>query len=216
MTRYKCLIFDLDGTMANTLEDIYLAWKFSCTTLGLPVIPRERVKQFIGPAREVYLPGLLGDKVGEYGDRALKLYSDYYTEHCTDNTPLYPGIPELLATLYPQYTLTAASNKPSPLVRRILGNLGIESFFKHVYGPDLVARGKPAPDMFLAIAGKENLRPADCLAIGDTFNDLQAGAAAGMDVAAVLWGFGGEKALRELNPKYVAATAGALRDILPG
>lgn len=209
------VIFDFDGTLADTFPGIYSAWKQTFDALGLGPLAPEVVRSAIGPTREVYLKLILGERFDAHGMEALNLFKEIYKNETIFSTTLYPGISELLDLLdNAGVRMGIASNKPHQQILKLIEHFGIADCFCPVMGPDKGKEGKPAPDMLEECVREWVLPKEKILMVGDSKLDLLAGRSAGLSRAAVLWGYSSEALLTEESPDYLASTPVALADIV--
>lgn len=183
------ILFDLDGTLLDTLGDLHAAVNHVLRQFGYPERTMAEVCRFVGngAARLIHLA------VPEGAEEApvLAVFQEYYAANCDVLTKPYPGIPETLAVLAERYPLAVVSNKPDRAVKELAA----------IYFPALYARGessdcprKPAPDMVkkaMAAIGAEN-----CVYVGDSDVDIVTAKNAGVPCVSVTWGFRGEAELR--------------------
>jgi HAD superfamily hydrolase (TIGR01509 family) len=213
--KYKAVIFDFDGTLADTFPGIYLSWEKTLKALDLGTISKDTVRKAIGPTRDTYLKLILGDRCEEHGEKALDLYKRIYVVESPENTFLYPRVGELLTTLKDMgISMGIASNKPHRQVLQLTGKFGITEFFSVVQGPEMVAEGTPAPAMFLACAEKWDIPAAAIVVVGDTALDMTAGRAAGMARAAALWGYSTYEVLARHKPEYFLDRPSDVLDVM--
>ena len=139
-------------------------------------------------------------------DKILTVYRPYYEQHCNDHTAPYPGIPEFLQTLQNAGVQTAVvSNKPDPAVQ-ILTKEQFPGGFAFAAGEQPGVRRKPAPDLVLQTLRAMQIRPEKALYVGDSEIDIQTARNAGMDCAAVSWGFRSRDYLAQKSPEYLVDT----------
>ncbi len=179
------IVFDLDGTLLNTLEDLLDATNYALTTCGYPERTLPELRRFVGNGarNQIRLSLPEGARDGEI-DRVLGIYKPYYTAHCQEKTRPYEGISEALEALKDHYPVAIVSNKPDPAVKELCGK----------YFPGLFALGetpdcprKPAPDMIFRAMKEMGVDRAIC--VGDSEVDVATAANAGMPCLSVLWGF---------------------------
>lgn len=236
MKEYRAYIFDMDGTVLDTLGDLGSAmnWAmrqhgyaggFSPKTVGALFgsgaqvavtravalrhgVPLEDLEQ-IGTARDALTPKLPADEIREI----LSEFKPYYAAHCDEQTGPYPGIPELIAGLRRLGKLCAVvSNKPDPAVQE-LARSQFPGLFEFAVGEREGVRRKPAPDTVFAALEAMGVRAEESVYIGDSEIDLQTAENAGMDVIAVTWGFRTEEFLRSHGATVLAERP---EEILPG
>lgn len=179
------IVFDLDGTLLNTLEDLLDATNYALTVCGYPERTLGELRRFVGNGarNQIRLSLPEGAADGEI-DRVLGIYKPYYTAHCQQKTRPYDGIPEALATLKGRYPMAIVSNKPDPAVKELC-----RKYFPGVFAlgetPDCPR--KPAPDMVRRAMGEMGVERAIC--VGDSEVDVATAGNAGVPCLSVLWGF---------------------------
>jgi HAD superfamily hydrolase (TIGR01509 family) len=193
-------LFDLDGTLIDSREDLIRAEIEAFRIAGFPPPSREEIVPVLGtPLEEV--PGALGrDFTPEEMERLFKAFRAWYPEHWMDHTTLFPGVEETLARLGKRYDLAIVTTKRQVQADRITEAFGITNLFRHIQGWREGLRHKPNPDLPLASLYALGVEPARAVMIGDTFRDIEAGKKAGCATVAVTYGEGREEDLRALNP----------------
>ena len=187
--RKNTVIFDLDGTLLDTLEDLWSAVNYALASCNMPERSLDEVRQFVGNGIRMLMtravPG--GEKNPDF-DKAFEVFKQYYGVHCNDTTKPYDGIPELLQELKNKgYAVAIVSNKIDSAVQDLN-----DRYFPQVevaVGDRENMRRKPEPDsVFLAL--KELGRTQDeAVYVGDSEVDLQTAQNAGLPCISVLWGF---------------------------
>lgn len=199
------VIFDLDGTLLDTLGDLHAAVNHTLVQFGYPQRTMEEVCRFVGNGAA----RLIQQAVPENADPepVLAAFGPYYAAHCDILTKPYDGILEALAILGRQYPLAVVSNKPDLAVKELAA----------IYFPTLLARGesvdcprKPAPDMVLK--AMEALGVERCVYVGDSDVDVLTAKNVGMPCLSVTWGFRGENELRAAGAEYFCHTPADLPD----
>ncbi len=217
-TNYRACIFDLDGTLANTLYSIAYFGNTALQSFGLPPIEAETYKTLVGNGADVLLRRML-QKVGatfsEEEFRSLrKEYDRLYESDPMKLVTSYEGLTELLARLKKEGLLLGVlSNKPDNMTRYVAESLYPDTFH-HIQGQQENVPKKPDPTAALSIAKEFHLSPREILYVGDSGVDMQTGNNAGMDPCGVLWGFRGKQELLENGAKHLAETAGELEEII--
>lgn len=211
---YRACIFDLDGTLANTLESIAYFGNGTLAAFGLPPIPAEEYKLLMGNGADTLMKRMLSRVDADLSDGDFKKFRAEYDRRYESEpmrlvTP-YPGLREMLTDLKARgFSLGVVSNKPDNMTRYIVGEL---------YG-DLIdeARGqregvpkKPDPTAVLDLARGFGISPKEILYVGDSGVDMETGKNAGMDPCGVLWGFRDRDELLSRGAKYLAADAAEL------
>ena len=181
----KLCVFDLDGTLVDSREDLYRAVAHALQGLRLPPRTREEVTGFVGDGASALLRRSIAPEE-HLLDPALALWREHYDRHLLDNTLLYPGIGALLGSA--RVPLAVHTNKPGAMARRILEGLGVLSRFSVVIGGDDAAR-KPDPSGLLGICARLGVDPEDAALVGDSRVDLATARAAGVRFVPVSWGF---------------------------
>ena len=204
------IIFDLDGTLLDTLEDLHAAVNHTMAQFGCPARTLAEVRRFVGNGVDqlvrLSLPGKDSDPPVE---EVISAYRTYYNAHCREKTGPYPGIPEALATLSEEYPLAVVSNKPDSAVKPLC-----REYFGKIFslGERKETPRKPAPDMVLqamAALGVEK-----CVYVGDSEVDIQTARNAGVPCLSVTWGFRDLEELRSAGGKYFCDDPRLLPDTL--
>lgn len=198
---YRTVIFDLDGTLLNTLDDLADAVNHALSTYNLPVRSTAEVRQFLGNGIRV----LVSSAVPEGTDEALfekvfQCFRAYYVEHCLDRTQPYDGILDVLRVLKVRGVgLAIVSNKLQPAVSELN-----EHFFKGLIdvavGESPTVRRKPNPDAVLAALHQLGGDKTMAVYVGDSEVDIETARRANLPCISVLWGFRDEDFLRRLCP----------------
>jgi phosphoglycolate phosphatase len=189
-------LFDLDGTLIDSLDDLTDAVNHMLAGFGRPQLDPQQVRQLIGKgARNLVQRSLASDSPDEI-DRGLADFNDFNTLHIADKSRLYPGIPELLKRMNGNgITLAVISNKPEELSRKILKELHIGDLFDVIAGGDTFSEMKPSPLPLRTVIRELGCNPAETVMIGDSINDIQAGNRAGITTIGCRWGYGGPEEL---------------------
>lgn len=215
---YRNVIFDLDGTLLNTIDDLADAGNWVCRVNGWPTFTVEQYKHMVGngipklcerfsPA-EARTPDQLAGTLAQFSAR--------YAAHKEDKTKPYPGIPELLHQLgRAGVNVAVLSNKAHPLARDIIGRY-FGTAIRYVRGslPDVPT--KPAPDALWDIMKEMKARPAETLYVGDSDVDVQTAHNGGLACCGAVWGFRGREELTRAGADYLADDADALRAVILG
>lgn len=195
------IIFDLDGTLADTLLDIAAGVNHALTSEGLPVAEPETVKGWVGEGYVVLMKRAAPKADDAQLQRLVKVGAAYYKEHAVDQTHLYPGIAELLATLNQKgVPIAVLSNKPAPVTGPTVKSLCPSVKFAAVVGYRDEATKKPNPALALEIADKMSLAAGQVAFVGDSATDIATARNAGMKAVAVTWGFRSREQLLAASP----------------
>lgn len=198
------ILFDLDGTLFDTLEDLTASVNASMDAFGCPRRSREEVRRFVGNgARRLIVQSLPGGD--SRVDEVLAFYQAHYEAHCRDTAAPYPGIMEALAELRENYSLGIVSNKPDGAVKALCGE-----YFPGIYalGESPDCPRKPAPDMLYR--AMETLGVDRCVYVGDSEVDIATARNAGLPCISVCWGFRDEETLTAAGAEVLCREAAAL------
>lgn len=211
MQPISLLIFDLDGTLVNTLEDLTASVNFALMKLGRKPVPLDQVRQFVGDGLALLMSRALGDRQ-ELLDDAKGIFLVHYSRNFAQRSRLYPGVRETLEH-FRSIPLTVVTNKPSDLSGPLLDALGIGPFFRRIIGADDGLPLKPAPDAFLAVLRDLAVPPHRAAVVGDGIADIGAGRAAGVTTCAVTYGFRSEAELRRAGPDHIIGAFSELAEL---
>ena len=206
--KYKGLIFDLDGTLLDTLQDLADAANDSLVAFGYPVHAVDKYRYFVGEGLHTLVQRILPQTASEDDvEKLMEKFSEIYKTNWNAHSAPYPGIPEMLTKLSDAgMQLAVLSNKPHAFTQICVETFLPGSPFAFVYGKrDGIAR-KPDPVGALEIAEKMKLSVDEILYVGDTATDMQTGNRAGMKTIGVEWGFRERQELEENKAWKVAST----------
>ena len=237
LAQKELLIFDLDGTLFNTLGDLAPAVNFAMTQLGLKTHPNDDVRTFIGNGSMNLIRRAIAanyidvnivrnfDKVAAVLEREgfseesvkeiHKVYSEYYWEHCTENTEPYTGVIKLVQRIATSANSSKSkcaamlTNKPVAPAQKILEKFGLENSFATYLCGDTTPERKPSPAGIFEILRQTGIAPEKAIMIGDDTPDVLAAKNAGIDCITLFEGFGKAENLLPLEPRY---TAGHIKD----
>lgn len=188
----KACIFDLDGTLANTLESLVYSVEKTLKEMNLPMISKQQCCSFVGNGARVLLEKSIA-AAGADQDRieeAIEIYIRIFDEHCTYHVESYAGVEDTLKQLKSEgYKLAVLSNKPHRQTQKVVYELYGEDFFDAVYGQRKGVERKPSPAPLLEIVEEMKLSKEDCVYIGDSEVDIKTGHNAQLKTIAVTWGF---------------------------
>ena len=195
MSKIKAIIFDLDGTLIDSVTDLANSVNFTLAAIGLPQHTREEIQSFVGDGVQKLIKRSLGKTHMDRFDEAFALFMNHYDQHCTDNTVLYPGVAETLSELAETYSLAVLTNKSVKFSVKILTALGAFTYFKEVLGGDSLPKKKPDPAGILYLAEKWNLKPDQIIMVGDHATDIETGNRAGCKTVFINGGIGETRGL---------------------
>lgn len=179
------ILFDLDGTLLNTLEDLLDATNYALEQCGYPPRTLPEIRRFVGNGAENQIRMSLPDgSAPEEVQRVLRIYKPYYTTHCQIKTRPYDGILEALGVLKEKYPIAIVSNKPDVAVKALCAQM-----FPGIYalGETADCPRKPAPDM--VVKACRAIGADSCVYVGDSEVDVRTAENAGVPCLSVLWGF---------------------------
>ena len=214
---YNPIIFDLDGTLLNTIGDLAAAGNFALEKLGFPTHSVDEFRYFVGNG----IPKLIERMCPANTDdvtlkRAHGIFSEYYELHKADLTRPYDGTTELLEELKSKgITAVCNSNKDYVFAKELLQSFYGDTIVETV-GAGLGYSTKPDPAAARYLAEKYRKEGAKPLYVGDSNVDMKTAKNAGFDACGVLWGFRERKELEEQNPAHIAANIDELRKIILG
>jgi phosphoglycolate phosphatase len=188
----RALIFDLDGTLIDSKRDLIHSVNAMLAEMGRARLDEETISGYIGHGAPLLVSRALGSTAKEEElRRALQFFLAYYEEHKMDSTCAYPGIPEALAELSrKKVPMAVLTNKPVKISVRILGSLGLASYFRVIYGGNSFETKKPNPFGANKILNEFGAQPRETMIVGDSEVDVQTARNAGTIAAAVNYGFG--------------------------
>jgi len=212
MHTIKAILFDLDGTLIDSVTDLANSVNHTLTQVDLPSHTREEIKNFVGDGVQKLIKRSLGQgNIDKYSE-AFALFMDHYGAHCTDNTTLYPGVAEILPVLKKNYSLAVLTNKSVLFSNKILKSLEIDSYFRKVLGGDSLSTKKPDPAGIFHLADTWGIDPAtEMIMVGDHATDIEVGQRAGCRTVFVKGGIGIK---RGLTPDFVIESILELPDLL--
>lgn len=197
-------IFDLDGTLADTLCDLADATNFALKQLGYPVHPYESYKKFVGNGVQKLCYRALPDDKKDDTEKLLEIFSEYYGKHFLDKTNLYDGMKKCLDILKENnVTLAVATNKPQNFARQIVRELLSEYNFIKILGGCSERPKKPDTAIISEIISE---LPEDnhVFMIGDSNVDIQTAKNAGISSIGCVWGFRGREELENAGADFIA------------
>jgi phosphoglycolate phosphatase len=192
----RAVLFDLDGTLVDSLEDLTDAVNHIRDAFSHPRLAVDAVRQKVGKGARHLVQQVLPDASEAGVDRALKLFLEFNRLHIADKSRLFPGIREILHELAARGILMAViSNKNEALSALLLENLGIHNLFESVTGGDTYRERKPSPLPLLNVADRLGIPLNECVMVGDSINDIRAGQQANIASIGCTWGYGSREEL---------------------
>ncbi len=199
------VMFDLDGTLADTGQDLANAVNHTRSLLRLPPLEDRLVYSHVGRGVEHLLRSSLPRGHCDRFQEVMALFLAYYEHHLLDTTVLYPHVRETL-DYFGKKRRVVVSNKPYRFTVSVLKGLGIESRFDAILGGDSVAQKKPDPQPLQHVLAAFGVRPVKALMVGDGDTDIEAGKKAGVCTCGVTYGLGKRDDLIEAGPDIIVDT----------
>ena len=203
--RYDTIIFDMDGTLLDTLEDLADATNYALRTYGYPERTREEIRRFVGNGVGLLIRRSLPEKTDEADyEKVLALFKEYYAVHCNDKTCVYEGVSELLDKLKNDGAFIAVvSNKIDSAVQE-LGELYFPNNVDFFIGERDGLRRKPESDMINVVLEASGGKAENAVYIGDSEVDIKTAQNAGLKGISVSWGFRDADFQREMGAEIIA------------
>ena len=192
------VLFDLDGTLVDSLQDLTNAVNHMLAGFGRQTLTQPEVRQLVGKGARNLVQRALATSSSIDIEAGLAAFTEFNEIHIADNSRLYPGVLELLQQLRTDgIRMAVISNKNESLSRLILKTLEINVFFDSIAGGDTFSEMKPSPLPLQQIIEKLCCSPADSIMVGDSINDIQAGNRAKITTIGCSWGYGNREELSE-------------------
>lgn len=195
----KACIFDLDGTLTNTLESMTYSVNLTLEEMGLSKITKDQCRLFVGNGARVLMEKSLkaaGDTDASRIEEGMEIYGRIFDRNCTYHVTPYEGIPEMLKALKDKgIQLAVLSNKPNRQTVKVVKAIFGEELFDYAQGQKEGIRRKPEPDGVWYLMEQMHVSKEECLYIGDSEVDAATGRNAGLKTIGVLWGFRDRKTL---------------------
>lgn len=213
----KIAVFDLDGTLVNSLTDLALSVNKGLKAAGLPEHPLSAYNRFVGNGRAKLIERAIGRErlTDALFDEVIAVFDREYRLHCNDNTAAYDGCAEMLERLASGGIYTAVlSNKPDEFVAQILQRLYPGHTFLEAWGQKPQYKCKPDPEALHAMLALHGISPDECVYVGDSDVDVFTAQNSGVKMAGVSWGFRGREELLNAGAPFVADTADELAEYI--
>jgi phosphoglycolate phosphatase len=197
----KGVIFDLDGTLIDSYQAIYLSFQYAYEKMGLPPLSYEDSRKVVGLGLTITFNDLLGQ---ERTPEALQWFRKRYEEVFPQHTHFLPGAENLIAELHRRGIKQAiATNKLGRFSRSIIKHFGMETFFVAILGDEDVALNKPDPEMLLSAIGKMALPREEVVMVGDSLVDIETAKNSGIRIFAIPSGVTQREVLEKAQPTAV-------------
>jgi phosphoglycolate phosphatase len=191
MNTIDLIIFDLDGTLIDSLDDLADATNHMLASLGRKPATLEQVRGYVGQGARRLVERAMPNGVPEEIEIGLSVFLAYNEQHIVDKTRLYPGVAETLSSLrLAGKSLAVVSNKNVALCRKVLTTLDADRYFECVIGADSLQARKPSPEPLLKVLRDLAVPPEKAAIVGDSINDIAAGKGAGIVTVGCTYGYG--------------------------
>ena len=202
--KIELIIFDLDGTIVNSIFDITDGVNYVLNSMNRRPISTKEAQNMVGSGVKKLIELALSDISDEVVlDNALREFQDYYSKNLTTKTRPYDGVSDTMQHLS-NFKKAIYSNKPQKLTSRVIGELNLSSYFDAVQGADDTKyKRKPSPEGINYILKKLNVKPENAMMVGDSTHDIEAGKRAGVLTCAVTYGYRGEALLANEKPDFL-------------
>ena len=207
------VLFDLDGTLLDTIPDLHAATSAMLRELGRPELPVATIRSFVGRGIPNLVKRTLANSLDVADDptppppAALEAYWRHYARENGCNVKLYPGVIDGLEAFKAKgIPMAVITNKAGAFTHPLLESTGLAKYFDVVIGGDLLPKHKPDPMGLVWACGRLNVSPADALFIGDSINDFVAGRAAGCHVFLLPYGYNEDRDVHELECDAIVST----------
>lgn len=198
--KISTVVFDLDGTLLDSLDDLTDSVNYMLGKLERPLLPSSTVRGFIGKGARNLVQQVLSTKDDLFLTSALDIFTSHHLTHNSKKSRLYPGVTDTLKELSEKgLRMALLSNKNEKQCRVIMKALGIDHFFEEVCGGDTFTEMKPSPLPLLKLAAKLGSTPEEIIMVGDSVNDIQSARDAGAATIACSWGYGNIKELEKAD-----------------
>lgn len=213
--KYDAILFDLDGTLVDSLADLTDAMNCALARLGLPPHTPGACRRMIGYGTLEFVRRALPPGRQNRAETLRTSLLQFYDDRCLHKSRPYPGIPQLLPALKQKgLRLAVISNKNHPQTAKIVTHFFGREIFDFICGMTDGRRPKPDPDMAAAALSAVSADPARTLLVGDSDIDIQTAHAAGIDAAAAEWGYRDLQTLKAANPKYLISNPDQILDLI--
>lgn len=219
MKKYSAVVFDLDGTLLNTLGDLHGAVNHTLQTMGFPLRTQDEVRLFVGNGIRKLIQRSLPENHKDEGtvSEAYRIFCNFYEEHCADLTAPYDGIPELIARLSKEgLPMSVVSNKDEDASIRLCSRFFGDGAFVSVLGSRPDRPRKPDPSGVFSALSAMGGSPRTAVYVGDSDVDFFTAANAGMDCILASWGFRGRAQLEKLPNAVIVDDTEQLLSLLSG
>lgn len=213
--KYRAVVFDMDGTLLDTLEDMKRSVNAALAAEGFPPRTLDEVRRFVGNGnRRLVERAVPAGTDAETVERVFRGFHAQYRAHCMDHARVYPGIPALLVRLRAAGVRTAVVSNKADYAVQLLADRFFPGLLDAAAGEKEGVRRKPAPDGVLAVLAALGVPPAEAAYVGDSEVDIETARNAGLPCLSVTWGFRPAAYLIAQGAEQTAGTADELAALL--
>jgi phosphoglycolate phosphatase len=211
----RLLVFDLDGTLVDSKQDLALSVNAMRREMGLASLPVDLITSYVGQGVTLLVRRSLGTHAtSENVEKGLAFFLAYYRDHMLDHTAPYPGVAEALEKLR-GHKMAVLTNKPVNFSREMLTRLGFASYFAYIYGGNSFPQKKPDPIGLQRLMEDLQISARETLMVGDSDTDVLTGRNAGVWTCGVTYGFGAQT-LQTVSPDLIIDDLRELPPLLNG
>ena len=211
----KLFIFDLDGTLIDSVLDLAAAGNHTLAMHGFPTHPMEAYYKFVGNGIGKLMERALPSEDADTAEDYLDDFRAYYNDHLCDHTHPYPGVPELLEKIQQAGAkIAVASNKYQQATEMLVGRLFPQISFAAICGQRDGVPRKPSPEVVFEIAARTGTELGNVIYVGDSDVDMRTAANAGVKAVGVTYGFCSREIVASFNPWMVVDSVRELQDVL--
>ncbi|MFQ5449463.1 MAG: HAD family hydrolase [Nitrospinaceae bacterium] len=214
MKKISLIVYDFDGTLVDTLDDITTSVNLTLKELGERTLDRETIQTCVGRGVVTLMTRALDGTAFTDIGQAVTLFREHYARHLMDHTRFYPNCRETVE-YFSHKNQAICSNKPEDFVRKILENLDCLDPFQAIIGGDSFPTRKPDPQGLRHLIRKFGLEPGEVLIVGDSPLDIETGKNARVLTCAVTYGMGDTVALQAARPNWIIGDLAELKRLIP-
>jgi phosphoglycolate phosphatase len=212
MKKVSLIVYDFDGTLVDTLDDIALSVNLTLRELGHSLLDKEAVKTCVGNGVFMLMTRALNGSGEENIDHAVRLFRKHYADHLMDNSEFYPQCRETIE-FFSDRKQAICSNKPEDFVRKILAGLDCLDPFSSIIGGDSFKTRKPDPEGLNHLLSRHSLSPDEVVMVGDSTVDIETGKNANVRTCAVTYGMGDLQEIKALKPNWTIDNFSELKQL---
>lgn len=198
----KLIIYDLDGTLVDTRQDIINSVRHALRELNGPHLTDDEIKECVETGLHSLIRRVFRTEDEKLAERGAKIYRQHYVEHMLDHSRLYPGAKDMLE-FFRDRTQAVITNKPNPFSTQILEALGVAHYFIDILAGDNGLPFKPDPASLFCLMGEVKARPEETLFVGDSPVDIQTARSARVEIVCLSHGFTPESVLVDASPDHL-------------